>query len=183
MNSCGRGLVENEEQDKKVKSIVVEEQEEEEEDESETRFVDLHGDVLHNVLKRVDVVTLGRAACVNKPWCKVARDERLWEPIATTLVLRSGGYGRFDEFRKVVPKFGGFRQFHRLCLRPLSKPPPSDFFSIDPSVFSRQSFSYIASTSSKLVNEMVCASPWKNAVDAILSNETSRGNQERMHNE
>ena len=150
MNSCGRGLVENEEQDKKVKSIVVEEQEEEEGSESETRFVDLDQDVLHNVLKRVDVVTLGRAACVNQLWRAVAQDERLWEPIVTRHFLRSGGYGRFDVFRKEVPKFGGFCRFYSLRLWSLSKPPPSDFFSIDPTVFKIRPFSEIASTSSKM---------------------------------
>ena len=77
--SPGRELVENEEQyeNKKMKSIVVEEQEQEEGSESETGFVDLDWDTLLNVLERVDVVTLGRAACVNKLWREVALDERL----------------------------------------------------------------------------------------------------------
>ncbi|XP_030924878.1 F-box protein GID2-like [Quercus lobata] len=158
MNSCGRGLVESEEQDenKKMKLIVVEEQEQEEgsesESESRTGFVDLDPDTLLNVLKRVDAdaVTLGRAACVNKLWRKVAGDDQLWEPIVTRHFLRSGGYGRFDVFRKEVPKFGGFCRFHSLRLWPLSKPPPSDFFSIDPTVLKIQPFSDIASTSSKM---------------------------------
>ncbi|KAF3949006.1 hypothetical protein CMV_025063 [Castanea mollissima] len=113
----GRGLVENEEQyeNKKMKSIVVEEQEEEEEEgsgsERETGFVDLNQDMLHNVLKFVDMVTLGRAACVNKLWSKVALDDRLWAPF---IIYR----------RRGLPW-----AFHRMILRP----PP-----IDPQVFSRQ---------------------------------------------
>ena len=73
MSPRGCELVENEEQgkNKKMKSIVVEEQEQEQEEGSESGFVDLDNDTLHNVLKRVDMVTLGRAACVNKLWSKL----------------------------------------------------------------------------------------------------------------
>ena len=148
-----------------MNSIVVEEQEQEEGSESETR--DLDRDALLNVFKRLDEFTLALAACVNKVWRTAAQDDRLWEPIVTRLVLRSGGYGRFDVFKKEVPKFGGFRRFHRLCLRPLSKPLPSDFYSIDPTVFTIQPFSDIASTSPKMGKGPSSSSSWENLQNTV----------------
>ena len=113
MSPRGRELVENEEQDenKKMKSIVVEEQEQEEgsERESETGFVDFDQDTLRNLLKRVDAVTLGRAECVNKLWRKVARDDWLWEPIATRFLASNG----MLEFLRYCPGLMSFRQAFR----------------------------------------------------------------------
>ena len=147
MSPRGRELVENEEQDenKKMKSIVVEEQEQEEgsesESESETGFVDLDQDTLLNVLKRVDLVTLGRAECVNKLWSKVARDDRLWEPIATRFWASTGrlevskDYLRWMSFRQAFrasnPRYLGYNTASDFNSIP-------DFFSIDPQVFSSQ---------------------------------------------
>ena len=56
---------------------------------------DLYQDMLHNVLKHVDMVTLGQAECVNKLWRKVARDERLWGPITTRIYARFGSIYKF----------------------------------------------------------------------------------------
>ena len=152
MSPRGRELVENEEQDenKKMKSIVVEEQEQEEgsesESESETGFVDLDQDTLLNVLKRVDLVTLGRAECVNKLWSKVARDDRLWEPIATRFWASTGrlevskGYLRWMSFRQA------FRASNPIYLGNYTASyfnSIPDFYSIDPRVFSNQIRSWV----------------------------------------
>ena len=140
-------LVENEDQEKKMKSIAFQEQVQEKGIEGETRCVDLDVDTLFNVFSRVDENLLGRAACVNKLWLKAAQDERLWKPISTRLLLSSGGYGFSDALRKVTHLMGGFRRFHSSYLWPLSKPRPSDFYSIDPQVFQIQPFSDITSAS------------------------------------
>ena len=141
MNSCGRGLVESEEQDenKKMKLIVVEEQEQEEgsesESESRTGFVDLDPDTLLNVLKRVDAdaVTLGRAACVNKLWREVALDERLWEPIVKRILINMFPLNPSDKFEHLIDEKGFRYLFHSFYkfLRKSSLPQNLDFYSID----------------------------------------------------
>ena len=148
MSPRGRELVENEEQDekKKMKSIVVEEQVQEEgsESESETGFVDLDQDTLLNVLQRVDLLTLRRAGCVNKLWRKVAQDDRLWEPIVTRFWASRGMLKSLDNIRRYL-RFSTVRRALRICspidlenfIRSDFNSIP-DFYSIDPQVFSSQ---------------------------------------------
>ena len=145
MSPRGRELVENEEQDenKKMKSIVVEEQEQEEgsERESETGFVDFDQDTLLNVLKRVDLVTLGRAECVNKLWSKVARDDRLWEPIATRFWASTGRLEVSKDYLRWMSFRQAFRASNPIYLGNYTASyfnSIPDFYSIDPQVFSSQ---------------------------------------------
>ena len=149
MSPGGRELVENEEQDekKKMKSIVVEEQVQEEgsESESETGFVDLDQDTLFNVLQRVDAVTLGRAMCVNKLWRMVGEDDWLWGPIATSFWASNGGLEFLDNIKIHFLHRMGFRQaFCAIYPSYFGKYKASDsnsipdFYSIDPQVFSSQ---------------------------------------------
>ncbi|KAF3949007.1 hypothetical protein CMV_025064 [Castanea mollissima] len=123
----GRGLGENEEQS----------------------IVDLDQDTLRNVLERVDAVTLLRAEGVNKLWRKVARDDRLWEPIALRLWAGSGKLECIDEMTHYIRfRAVGFRTAVRHWIYSYVGKPnlntPSDynsipdFYSIDPQVFSSQ---------------------------------------------
>uniref|UniRef100_A0A7N2KY44 F-box protein n=1 Tax=Quercus lobata TaxID=97700 RepID=A0A7N2KY44_QUELO len=109
-----------------MNSIVVEEQEQEE----GSGFVDLEPD------KRVDEVTLARAACVNKLWREVARDKRLWKPLALRLCANAGGLELLCEEANPILGRSFVQRFY--SRRPLITPPPSDFYSINPQVFSNR---------------------------------------------
>uniref|UniRef100_A0A7N2QY67 F-box domain-containing protein n=1 Tax=Quercus lobata TaxID=97700 RepID=A0A7N2QY67_QUELO len=133
MSTRGRELVENEEQceNKKMKSIVVEEQEQEEG--SESGFVDLDQDTLHDVLKRVDEVTLMRVARVNKLWRKVAGEclPAILGPLVNGVAPLGFTPGRYNLAVSLLA-------YERVNLPQVAKPPPLDFYSIDPQVFSSQ---------------------------------------------
>lgn len=76
--------------------------------------------LLFEVLKHVDAMTLAMAGCVSKQWNKTAKDERLWELICTRQWVNTGCSE--EQLRTVVLALGGFRRLHALYLGPLSRP-------------------------------------------------------------
>ena len=97
------------------------------------------------MLERVDVVTLGRAACVNKLWRKMALDGRLWEPIVKRILFNMFGFNNNDKLEHLVEHTCGFYNndehseedyrslFHSFykSLRESSLSQNLDFYSID----------------------------------------------------
>ncbi|XP_059636701.1 F-box protein GID2 [Cornus florida] len=108
--------------DKKMKKIKIEEEEEEEEPKKSSSVL-MDENLLYEVLKHVDALTLATAACVSKQWHTTAQDERLWELICTRHWANTGCGSQ--QLRSVVLALGGFRRLHSLYLWPLSKPPSS----------------------------------------------------------
>ncbi|MQM04159.1 hypothetical protein Taro_036951 [Colocasia esculenta] len=87
------------------------------------RGVEMGEDLLFEVLRHADAATLGRAACVSRPWRRTAEDERLWEGVCTRHWANLGCAPQ--QLRAVVLALGGFRRLHALYLRPLLRQPSS----------------------------------------------------------
>lgn len=70
-------------EEKTMKRTMGEEDEGGEMKEMRTGFSQLDKDKLLEVLKHVDVRTLGLVARISKLWWKTTKDERLWEMLYT----------------------------------------------------------------------------------------------------
>ena len=79
------------------------------------------------------MVNLMRVACVNRLWRKVARALQFWEPIVLGPSINDVGPPGFISCRN-----GLLLDYHRVILPQVAKPPPLDFYSINPQVFSSQ---------------------------------------------
>ncbi|TKW39914.2 hypothetical protein SEVIR_1G213400v4 [Setaria viridis] len=68
---------------------------------------------------RAEARTLATAACVNRGWRQLARDERLWE---AACVRECSNLGFSEQMlRMVVLSFGGFRRLYELYIRPVQR--------------------------------------------------------------
>ncbi|TKW39945.1 hypothetical protein SEVIR_1G213400v4 [Setaria viridis] len=83
------------------------------------RVPDLGEDLVFEVLMRAEARTLATAACVNRGWRQLARDERLWE---AACVRECSNLGFSEQMlRMVVLSFGGFRRLYELYIRPVQR--------------------------------------------------------------
>ncbi|KAF8410845.1 hypothetical protein HHK36_003382 [Tetracentron sinense] len=73
-----------------------------------------NGDVLVEILKRLDDRSLGVAACVCRLWCSITRQDSVWENLCFRHV-----YPPPSDIRPVVVAMGGYRRLYMVCLRPV----------------------------------------------------------------
>lgn len=93
-------------------------------------------DMLNEIFKHLDGVSLAMASCVSKKWKQATDDEGLWEAICTRHWPSSASC-QSGQLKSVVVALGGFRRLYVNCLHPLlsrnnsnykhlkSKDPPS----------------------------------------------------------
>lgn len=68
-------------------------------------------DVLYEVLRRVDGVTLATAACAGSLFYSVSSNEEMWERVCNQLWPST----RDPEVKSIVSSLGGFRKFYGAC--------------------------------------------------------------------
>ncbi|KAL8136675.1 hypothetical protein V2J09_002676 [Rumex salicifolius] len=73
-----------------------------------------HGDVVLEVLKRLDARSLGVAACVCRLWSALARNDVVWEHIC----FRHTTPPPSPASRALVISLGGYRRLYMLCVHP-----------------------------------------------------------------
>ncbi|KAI3971518.1 hypothetical protein MKW92_003090 [Papaver armeniacum] len=108
----------------------------EEDDEHEIGLGNLNEDLKFEVLKLLDAESLATAACVNKKWSEMAKDDRLWEFIVTRRWCWANVGCRNRDFCSYVRRTGGFRSF---------------FYCVISNVWEKLTSSSVASSSSKLI--------------------------------
>jgi hypothetical protein len=74
-----------------------------------------NGDILSEILARLDGRSLAAAACVCHLWAAVSGRDAVWE----ALCLRHVGPASGHATRTVVAALGGYRRLYRLCLGPV----------------------------------------------------------------
>ncbi|WOK92614.1 F-box protein GID2-like [Canna indica] len=87
---------------------------------AEVVVAELGEDLVLEVLKRADALTLGRAACVSRRWRKLAEDEGVWEAVCIRDWVRVPCAKQ--QLRSVVLALGGFRRLHSLYILPFLTP-------------------------------------------------------------
>ncbi|KAI5056111.1 hypothetical protein GOP47_0029632 [Adiantum capillus-veneris] len=71
----------------------------------------INTDVLYEVLRRVDGVTLAKAACAGSMFHSVSSNEQMWERVCNQLWPST----RDPEVKSIVSSLGGFRKFYGSC--------------------------------------------------------------------
>jgi F-box protein GID2 len=75
-------------------------------------------DMLNEIFKHLDAVSLAMASCVSKKWKQATDDEGLWEAICTRH-WPSTASSQNGQLKSVVVALGGFRRLYVNCLHPL----------------------------------------------------------------
>jgi len=75
-------------------------------------------DMLSEIFRHLDAVSLAMASCVSKKWKQATDDEGLWEAICTRH-WPSTASPRTGQLKSVVVALGGFRRLYVNCLHPL----------------------------------------------------------------
>jgi len=75
-------------------------------------------DMLNEIFKHLDGVSLAMASCVTKKWKQATDDEGLWEAICTRH-WPSTASSQSGQLKSVVVALGGFRRLYVNCLHPL----------------------------------------------------------------
>ncbi|XP_018676971.2 F-box protein SNE-like [Musa acuminata AAA Group] len=97
-------------------SSVYEQQQQEGRVEEVFAVINDNGDLLAEVLGRLDGRSLAAAGCVCRVWAAVSRRESVWEAVCGRHV--EGGAAAGAGARPVVAALGGYRRLYRLCLGP-----------------------------------------------------------------
>jgi len=101
-------------------------------------------DMLNEIFKHLDAVSLAMASCVTKKWKQAADDEGLWEAICTRH-WPSTASSQSGQLKSVVVALGGFRRLYVNCLHPLLSRNNSSYKDLKSGSISKE-----ASSSSKL---------------------------------
>jgi len=75
-------------------------------------------DMLNEIFKHLDAVSLAMASCVSQKWKQATDDEGLWEAICTRQ-WPSTASSQSGQLKSVVVALGGFRRLYVNCLHPL----------------------------------------------------------------
>ncbi|GLJ55204.1 hypothetical protein SUGI_1184560 [Cryptomeria japonica] len=72
----------------------------------------LNGDLITDILGRVDGMTLAKSACVSSQFCCSARQESIWEEACCSMWPSTG---KTDVRKFISTSLGGFRNFYASC--------------------------------------------------------------------
>ncbi|MCO5571250.1 hypothetical protein L7F22_024987 [Adiantum nelumboides] len=97
------------------------------EDDDDDAELIINTDVLYEVLRRVDGVTLAKAACAGSMFHSISSNDQMWERVCNQLWPST----RDPEVKSIVSSLGGFRKFYGSCFPLVINKQPFIFDSSD----------------------------------------------------